>query len=98
MSSIRNIGKHFVFKDVSWYEREACDCCEDMFFEEYYCEEVCLLGTIKPTSEYQILCNIAHVSGVISAGDIDEDYLPFEELDTLLKNYGITWEITDAGT
>lgn len=98
MSSIRNIGKHFVFKDVSWYERGDCDCCGDMFFEEYYCKEVCLLGTIKPTNEYQIPLNIAYVSGIISQRDIDEDYLTFEEVETLLKLYGITWEITDAST
>ena len=97
MSSSRNLGKHYIFTDVSYYEGAACDCCEGMDIEEYYCAAVDLLGQVKPSSESGIMEVLLVINKILTYEELGAIYLTevdyWKTLQGKLLGSGITWGI-----
>lgn len=93
MSSIRNIGKHYVFTDESWWDDNGCSCCDPLEMTYYNCDEPELAGMGSATSEEGIVLILAVVCNIITQEQFDEDGVTADQVDKLLKNYGITWEV-----
>lgn len=87
------MNKHFVFVDDSWWDSPPCDCCRGGWVESWTC-----------TSHEEIQWNCSDIPDslhsvyeVVTGTNLREndEYYEEEELEQMLKEFGITVEFVE---
>ena len=85
--------RHFVIKDVSWWDDNGCSCCEAQLIEAYNCDELLALGCGTSYSLKGVLDDILH-----NFVGIRKDLLynmTCIQLGQLMKERGFTYELIE---